>query len=732
MGDANDLTGKVGLDTTDFKTAISSMNRDIRVIESGFRATAAGLGDWANSASGVEARIKALNSEIEIQTKKVAAVRDEYERVAAAKGADSKAAQDLQIRLNKENEMLGKMQSELGQSKTKLVELGAASGSAGGKLDTLKSKISGVVSGLGNLVTGLAKAAAKLAVGLATGVAGAVVGLTALVTKTAATADELVELSDKTGIPVERLQELSYIGKQTGTDMETVTGSMAKLVRSMSGAADGTGDAAKAFKTLGISIVDSNGNLRNSQDVFNEALAALGGVGNETERDALAMAIFGKSAQELNPLIKTGSAGLAAMAAEAHKVGAVMSEEATIALANLNDRIEALKAGFMGLVAQIATAVLPVFDQIVQAIMAWLQSPAIQAGLKQLKAWLAVQIPAAIQTLSSFWTGTLLPAILAVWSWMQSTLIPFLQGSVLPVLQTVIPAALQFLANAWSNVLWPAIQAIWKFLTVDMMPIWTALGELIGVIVVKDIEILTGIWQNILKPALTEIWSWISTKIIPIFKSWLEGMKPVGDTILKIAGFIQKMIDNLKNLKLRVSASLGFVRALENMGKGTGMTLQTIPWADLYNALQTGVVDGCWSLWGSLVEERHYEVLKYYTALDWSWDSCNIAMNRKAWEKLPQDLKDAMFKAGREAEARDYRERIKTDEEYKKKVAQGGLNLYFPTAAERDVFRKKANMGAVWDELAKPWLDKAFPGQNMTKTVQDELEKVRLAVQKKK
>jgi C4-dicarboxylate-binding protein DctP len=192
-----------------------------------------------------------------------------------------------------------------------------------------------------------------------------------------------------------------------------------------------------------------------------------------------------------------------------------------------------------------------------------------------------------------------------------------------------------------------------------------------------------------------------------------------------------KTPDDFSKLKLRVSASLGAVRTLENMGKGTGMTLQTIPWADVYNALQTGVVDGCWDLWGSLVEERHFEVLKYYTALDWTWDCGNIAMNRKLWDKLPQDLKDAIFKAGREAEARDYRERKKTDEDYKKKVAAAGLIIYYPAAAEREVFRKKANMPAVWDELCKPWLDKHYPGQNMAKKIQDELEKIRVAVAKK-
>jgi len=185
-----------------------------------------------------------------------------------------------------------------------------------------------------------------------------------------------------------------------------------------------------------------------------------------------------------------------------------------------------------------------------------------------------------------------------------------------------------------------------------------------------------------------------------------------------------KTPDDFSKLKLRVSGSLGFVRTLENMGKGTGMTLQTLPWADIYNALQTGVVDGAWSLWPSLVEERHYEVLKYYTDLAWGWDANSITLTRKTWDKLPQDLKDALMRAGKEAEARDMKEMQNVIEEYKKKLTSAGIQIYTPTEAERDVFRKKANMPAVWKELATPWLDKKYPGQNMTEKVMAELDKI--------
>jgi hypothetical protein len=67
---------------------------------------------------------------------------------------------------------------------------------------------------------------------------------------------------------------------------------------------------------------------------------------------------------------------------------------------------------------------------------------------------------------------------------------------------------------------------------------------------------------------------------------------------------------------------------------------------------------------------------------------------------------------------------------YKKTIVAGGVEIYYPTAAERDVFRKKANMPAVWKEMATPWLDKHYPGQNMTEKILADLDKVRASVKK--
>ncbi len=186
---------------------------------------------------------------------------------------------------------------------------------------------------------------------------------------------------------------------------------------------------------------------------------------------------------------------------------------------------------------------------------------------------------------------------------------------------------------------------------------------------------------------------------------------------------------DLKNLKLRVSSSLAAVRALENMGKGTGMILTTLPWSEIYNALSRGVVDGCWSMWPSLVDERHYEVMKFYTDLNFIWDNQNVAMNKAIWDKLSADLKAAVTKAA--IEAQHYANEIhrKAENDYIQKLEkEPGFTVVHLTDAERDALREASNVDAIWKELCDPWLEKHYPGKNMSAKLQKELADIRAKV----
>ena len=124
MANENDISGKVGLDITDFKANISSLSQQIKVIDTGFKASAAGMKDWGNNADGLKARIKSLTDIIELQRQKVENLKGIYAKVAAEKGESSKAARDLEIRINKETAALNKNQLELNSTTQQLDDFG--------------------------------------------------------------------------------------------------------------------------------------------------------------------------------------------------------------------------------------------------------------------------------------------------------------------------------------------------------------------------------------------------------------------------------------------------------------------------------------------------------------------------------------------------------------------------------------------------------------------------------
>lgn len=186
--------------------------------------------------------------------------------------------------------------------------------------------------------------------------------------------------------------------------------------------------------------------------------------------------------------------------------------------------------------------------------------------------------------------------------------------------------------------------------------------------------------------------------------------------------------DDFKDLKMRVSGSVSYVAALESMAEGTGLVMETVPWADIYSALERGVVDGCWDVWPALIEERHFEVVKYYTDLNFGWETEGVVINKQLWDELPADLRDAIFKAGRMAEERDFESVRRAEYRLKEQVLESGVEIYYPTPEERALFRERANMREVWEKEYKEFLDKQYPGQNMIDTILDELERIRTKV----
>lgn len=163
-------------------------------------------------------------------------------------------------------------------------------------------------------------------------------GLLANAFAASASADDYNTLARNTGFTVEELQKMKYASDFVDVSFDSMTGTITKLTKNMASGSD-------AFDTLGVSIRDDmTGELRDAHDVWYETLYALSKVENETEKDALAMTLFGKSAMDLSGIIDDGGVSLVDYGNEAERAGLILSGDTMEAANALNDQVDKLKA----------------------------------------------------------------------------------------------------------------------------------------------------------------------------------------------------------------------------------------------------------------------------------------------------------------------------------------------------------------------------------------------------
>lgn len=200
--------------------------------------------------------------------------------------------------------------------------------------------------------------------------AGVVASLGAISYKAGQSADDLNTLSKVTGIGTGELQKYSYAADLVDVSVDTIAKSNKRLTKSAYSAANGSKSQAEAFEKLGVSVTDSEGNLRDSEAIFDDVIASLGTMTNETERDALAQQLMGKSAAELNPLIADGGETYKMVAETLKKYDLDYVDQETLDKANeFNDQLDIMK--LLGKVAlaqvgsQLAGQLAPALEKVV-------------------------------------------------------------------------------------------------------------------------------------------------------------------------------------------------------------------------------------------------------------------------------------------------------------------------------------------------------------------------------
>ena len=372
---ADDFGLKIGLEgEKEFKKALGEINQTFKVLGSEMKVVQSQFGKNDDSVQAITARNQVLNKEIEAQKQKIETLRSALENAASSFGENDRRTQNWQIQLNNATAALNDMERELQQNNDALdraengfddaeqqaddfgdevEDAGKQSDDAGGKFEKLGTVCK---------AAGVAIAAAFTAVSAAAVAAGK--ALVDMAVEGAAYADTVLTESTVTGIATDKLQEYMYAAELVDVSTDTLTKSMAKQIKSMKSATDGSKTMVAAYDALGVSVTDANGNLRDSDTVYWELIDALGAVENETERDALAMTILGKSAQELNPLIEAGSQRMQELGEEAQNAGYVLSNDMLAAYGALDDNLQYLKVNAEGAKNALGTVLLPVLTEL--------------------------------------------------------------------------------------------------------------------------------------------------------------------------------------------------------------------------------------------------------------------------------------------------------------------------------------------------------------------------------
>lgn len=373
--------------------------------------------------------------------------------------------------------------------------------------------------------------------GVSMAAAGIDVALAGLAYKSGQAADELNTMAKVTGISTQELQKYKAASDLVDVSVETIAKSQIKMKKSMYSAQQGSEGMANAFASLGVSIEDSNGQLRSQDEVFSDTIAALGQMENETERDALAMQIFGKSASQLNPLIEDNGETYKRVADIFNKNQLELVGQETIDKANqFNDTIDEIKitgmAALSSIGMQLAGYLQPALEKVagaIEKVFSWLSQldPEVLAIIGIIAGVVAGLAPVLIIV------GKLATAIGSIMSLM-STLGVSLGALAGPIGIVIASIAALVAAGVWLYKNWDKIKEYAGKVKDWVVQKWTQLKTSVSNIFNAIKTTVTTVWNNI-KTTVSNIVNGIKTTVTNAFNNVKNTVSSIFNTIKAVA-----------------------------------------------------------------------------------------------------------------------------------------------------------------------------------------------------
>lgn len=449
-----------------------------------------------------------------------------------------------------------------------------ALGRAIGGLSGTAGKLSGGLRGLAGAAGGLSGALGSL-VPLATGA-----GLAAMAKGAIDAADNMNDLSQKTGVSVESLSKFQQAANASGTSIEGVGAAMIKLNRNL---ATGNAGAAEALTSLGISATDASGKLKSTDEIMLQVADKFKSMPDGANKTAAAMALFGKAGADMIPMLNGGSKAIS-------DLSATMTTEFAQGADSLNDKLAALQGKLLQLGVSLGTALMPflnvVSDLVLKLANAFAAMPgplqAIVGGVVALAAAFVVLAPAisAVISIAGVLAGLKIGATIAGWAALAgpaitaisaafSGLLAFLTGTLLPGLLaffsgpvgwTVLAvAAVVAMVIAFRKPLGDFLNWLWNW-GEPIRQFWAGLWKGLVDAVSYSMKAVGGVllsgsklWWSGIKTVWTAIGKGFTTLVVdPISKAWTalnqllpDAMKKTGDMVSSVWTGI---INSVKNV----------------------------------------------------------------------------------------------------------------------------------------------------------------------------------------
>lgn len=338
------ITIELNADASGLEKALKSINKSLSDTQKDLRAVDKALKMDPKNIELIEQKERLLAKAITETTTKLNALKEAQANMKMDGTEEAQKQYDALTReISSTEQNLNKLNKEQENFTQQANEAKVSATGFGQALEQIESKANKVAQ---------ATAAMSAAAGTA------LAGLAAMTVNASEFADEMLTTAQQTGLSTDALQKMEYAAERVDVPMETIVSS----IRKMKGHLD---DNEATWQRLGVEVQNQSGQYRDIEDIFFDVVHSLGEIENETERDTLAMELFGRSADSLAGIIDDGGKHLRELGREAESLGAIVSEEDLQALGAFNDALEGMKAQLKGAAAQAAVPILQAMQPVI-------------------------------------------------------------------------------------------------------------------------------------------------------------------------------------------------------------------------------------------------------------------------------------------------------------------------------------------------------------------------------